>query len=127
MYRLLRDLLSRSRSKEPTVDAWEPVREARQPDPYVWRLPSVYEARWRRWFKRSRAAGHHTPFPAQEACWATPSPARAPSWQTDDDVVRPYVICPPDPAYPGLPCPPAERSHPGAAAEMYIPVSVDIW
>ncbi|OQR63719.1 hypothetical protein B6E66_12295 [Streptomyces maremycinicus] len=67
------------------------VPRARVPDPYVWRLPDPREARWRRWARRSRAAGHCLPFPQEEACWQSPARPREPLWEAADDVVRPYV------------------------------------
>lgn len=90
--RRLRETLARRRT-DRTATAL--AREVREPDPYVWRLPNPYDARWRRWHKRCRAAGRHLPFPAEEACWPAPPPrpASAP-WQADDDVVRPYVLRP---------------------------------
>lgn len=69
--------------------------EVRVPDPYVWRLPNPHEARWRRWAKRSRAAGCHLPFPHTEECWQVPGRRPpVPLWETSDDVVRPYVYEP---------------------------------
>ncbi|MEU9666448.1 hypothetical protein AB0E25_12800 [Streptomyces bobili] len=70
------------------------AREARTPDPYVWRLPDPHDARWRRWARRSRAVGHRLPFPCREDCWEAAARPRSPSWSTDDDVVRPYVLRP---------------------------------
>ncbi|MDQ0582447.1 hypothetical protein [Streptomyces rishiriensis] len=67
-------------------------REVRMPDPYVWRLPDPREARWRRWARRNRAAGHRLPFPREEACWQTRARPRKPLWEGDDDVVRLYVV-----------------------------------
>ncbi|MET8559202.1 hypothetical protein ABZV75_00920 [Streptomyces flaveolus] len=58
------------------------------------REPSPYDARWRRWFKRCRAAGRRLPLPRDEECWQAPSPAPAPLWETADDVVRLYVLRP---------------------------------
>ncbi|MFJ6985210.1 MULTISPECIES: hypothetical protein [unclassified Streptomyces] len=89
MFRALYDAVRRAGRRAPEAD---PAREARTPDPYVWRLPSPYDARWRRWWKRSRAAGHYLPFPADEPCWQQPPRPPAPSWRTNDDVVRPYVL-----------------------------------
>ncbi|MEU0049433.1 hypothetical protein [Streptomyces sp. NPDC006309] len=68
--------------------------EVRTPDPYVWRLPNPHDSRWRRWARRSRAAGHRLAFLHDEECWQAPTPARAPLWETTDDVVRPYVLRP---------------------------------
>lgn len=72
--------------------------EARPPDPSVWRLPTAREARWRRWARRNRAAGHTLPLPKEEACWGSSGrsrkPARKPSWEAADDVVRLYVLRP---------------------------------
>ncbi|MEU4652563.1 hypothetical protein AB0G32_01205 [Streptomyces sp. NPDC023723] len=84
MFRRLRDAVARPR---PLPDA--PVRT---PDPYVWRLPTPHDARWRRWHKRCRAAGRYLPFPQGEAQATAPVPHA--SWSTDDDVVRPYVLRP---------------------------------
>lgn len=58
------------------------------------REPSPYDARWRRWFKRCRAAGRWLPFPRDEECWQAPPRATAPLRETADDVVRPYVLRP---------------------------------
>ncbi|MFD9432589.1 hypothetical protein [Streptomyces sp. NPDC060002] len=71
---------------------WDAVPDVRTPDPYVWRLPDPREARWRRWARRSRAAGHCLPFPQEEACWQTPARPRNPPWEASDDVVRLYVL-----------------------------------
>ncbi|MFI5854808.1 hypothetical protein [Streptomyces parvulus] len=66
----------------------------REPDPYVWPLPSPYDARWRRWHKRCRVAGRYLPWPRDEPCWnALETPPPVP-WQAEDDVVRPYVLRP---------------------------------
>ncbi len=62
--------------------------------PHARRLPNPHDARWRRWAKRFRAAGHRLPFPRDEECWQTPAPARTPLWEPSDDVVRPYVLRP---------------------------------
>lgn len=62
--------------------------------PHAWRLPNPHDARWRRWAKRFRAAGHRLPFPRDEERWQIPAPARTPLWETSDDVVRPYVLRP---------------------------------
>ncbi|MFF5534201.1 hypothetical protein ACFY71_17190 [Streptomyces cinerochromogenes] len=58
------------------------------------RKPSPYDARWRRWFKRCRAAGRWLPFPRDEEYWQAPAPVPAPRWETADDVVRLYVLRP---------------------------------
>ncbi|WP_158692728.1 hypothetical protein [Streptomyces roseochromogenus] len=96
MFRLVYDALARlfvkPRSGNTSVADLEIAREVQTPDPYVWRLPSPYDARWRRWSKRSRAAGHRLPFPHDEECWQSPPPALAPLWESSDDVVRPYVL-----------------------------------
>jgi hypothetical protein len=95
--RLVR-LLGGPRPTGPTAGDLDLVREARTPDPYVWRLPDPYDARWRRWARRNRTAGRYLPFPREEECWQVPARTRppptrqTPSWQTDDDVVRPYVV-----------------------------------
>lgn len=96
MFRLLCDAVSRllTRLRPPAPLMSDLAREVRSPDPYVWRLPSPHDARWRRWSKRSRSAGRYLPFPRDEACWATPSPPAPPSWRTGEDVVRPYVLGP---------------------------------
>lgn len=68
------------------------AREPRTPDPYVWRLPTAYDARWRRWSKRSRAVGGHLPFPTEEACWQSPPRPQLPLWQSENDPARFYVL-----------------------------------
>jgi hypothetical protein len=45
--------------------------------PCVWRPPSPYDARWRRWCRRCRAAGRYLPFPADEPCWRAGTSATA--------------------------------------------------
>jgi hypothetical protein len=71
------------------------AREVRTPDPYVWRLPNPYDARWRRWARRARAVGSRLPPLRDEECWQAPPPATpAPLWETADTVVRPYVLRP---------------------------------
>jgi hypothetical protein len=83
----MRDLFARPRDR-----VYDMAREVRTPDPYVWRVPDPYDARWRRWHKRCRAAGRYLPFPegGRERPAVTP-----PLWQSeDDDVVRPYVLRP---------------------------------
>ncbi|MDG9719267.1 hypothetical protein [Streptomyces sp. DH24] len=98
MFRLVRDavahLLGREEEAEEEVNDKDLAREVRPPDPYVWRLPNPYDARWRRWFKRSRAAGHYLPFPAEDAHWQVPSHSRAPARPTGDDLARPYALRP---------------------------------
>ncbi|MYW19632.1 hypothetical protein GT039_29680 [Streptomyces sp. SID2955] len=84
MFRLIRDSATEA----------DLAREVRGPDPYVWRLPDPHEARWRRWFRRSREAGRHLPPPRDEECWRTPTAAPLSPWQADDDVVRPCVLRP---------------------------------
>lgn len=92
MFRLIRAAVVRVFSA-PELDDRDLARETRSPDPYVWRLPTPYEARWRRWHKHSRAAGRYLPFPLEEACWQTPPRSTPPSRRTDD-VVRPYALRP---------------------------------
>ncbi|MFG2885886.1 hypothetical protein ACGFYV_26935 [Streptomyces sp. NPDC048297] len=70
------------------------AREVRAPDPYVWQLPNPRDARWRRWARRNRAAGHRLPFPRDEEYWTTAVTPGAPLWEAADDVVRPYVLRP---------------------------------
>lgn len=97
MLRRLLDALARRCSRSAPlneVNDRDPAREARTPDPYVWRLPNPHDARWGRWGKRCRAAGRHLPFPDEEVCWQVTRRPRPPSWRTDDDVVRPYVLRP---------------------------------
>ncbi|SEQ68971.1 hypothetical protein SAMN04487983_100795 [Streptomyces sp. yr375] len=109
MFRRLYEVIAGLRRKDvPAPDDWDVAREVRQPDPYVWpqrrlpdpyvwpqrRLPSPREARWRRWARRNRAAGHSLPFPREEACWRVPGRPGEPSWGAEDDVVRPYVLRP---------------------------------
>ena len=85
-------LVGRPRAGDHVEDDRDLTREVRTPDPYVWRLPDPHAARWRRWARRSLAAGHRLPFPRDEDCWQTPPPTRAPtSWGSSDDVVRLYV------------------------------------
>jgi hypothetical protein len=71
----------------------DPGGEVRAPDPYVWRLPTPYDARWRRWHKRSRAAGRYLPYPEDGTNRPQPERARPPALPADD-VVRPYVLRP---------------------------------
>ena len=94
MFRRLYEALARLLSPRPALSDADLARETRAPDPYVWRLPTPYDARWRRWAERSRVAGHHLPFPLEEACWQPPPRLQRPLWQADDDVVRPYVLKP---------------------------------
>ncbi|MFB7501751.1 hypothetical protein ACFC09_45120 [Streptomyces sp. NPDC056161] len=102
MFRRVHDALARllgpPRSNGPTTDCtdfMDLAREARTPDPYVWRQPNPYDARWRRWAKRNRATGRYLPVPREEECWQAPARTRTPpTWQTDDDVVRPYILSP---------------------------------
>ncbi|MFF3939090.1 hypothetical protein [Streptomyces phaeofaciens] len=89
MFRRIFETLTGSRAGGP-----DPAREVRSPDPYVWRLPSPREARWRRWARRSRASGHRLPFPREEECWRVPTRPRAPRWEAADELVRPYVLRP---------------------------------
>ncbi|MEV6943924.1 hypothetical protein AB0N07_18355 [Streptomyces sp. NPDC051172] len=72
---------------------WNLAAEPRAPDPYVWRLPGPYDARWRRWARRNRAAGFRLALPGDEECWHIPtrSGTGMPLWEAADDVVRPYV------------------------------------
>ena len=93
MFRRLYEALTRRLTSRTAPKEADLAREVRQPDPYVWRLPSPYDARWRRWFIRSRAAGRCLPFPPEEACWQQPPPRYRPRpWRADDDPVRPYVL-----------------------------------
>ncbi|MEU6476199.1 hypothetical protein ABZ858_04785 [Streptomyces sp. NPDC047017] len=94
-FRRVRDAVVRLLTGAPEMSDQDLGREVRAPDPYVWRLPSPYEARWRRWAKRCRAARCYLPFPREEACWAVPDrPQPAAAWPSEDDVVRPYVLRP---------------------------------
>jgi hypothetical protein len=93
MLRLLYDAVARLLNR-PAVHDRDLAREVRTPDPYVWRLPNPSVARWRRWARRSRAAGHRLPFPEDEECWSAALPAQRSLWETSDDVVRPYVLRP---------------------------------
>ncbi len=93
MFRLIREAVARLFAG-PTPDGRGLAPEVRTPDPDVRRLPSPYDARWRRWFKRSRAAGRYLPMPLDEDCWQVPQPPGPPAWQTDENVVRPYVLGP---------------------------------
>ncbi|MFC8566564.1 hypothetical protein ACFUIW_12480 [Streptomyces sp. NPDC057245] len=89
--RRFRDALVRRRTGTTAALLADRVRE---PDPYVWPRLSPYDARWRRWHKRCRAAGRYLPWPGDEPCWAAPDRPPASPWQTEDDVVRPYVLRP---------------------------------
>ncbi|MFJ5264324.1 hypothetical protein ACIQAC_28075 [Streptomyces sp. NPDC088387] len=91
LYDAVAGLLGRPR---PVDDDRDLAGEVRTPDPYVWRLPDPYAARWRRWARRSRAAGYRLAFPRDEECWVCEPPAREPRWETSDDVVRAYVLRP---------------------------------
>ncbi|MEU6508610.1 hypothetical protein [Streptomyces sp. NPDC046942] len=90
-YDALACLLGRARPTTPTVNYPDHASEMRTPDPYVGPLPNPRDARWHRWAKRNRAAGHWLPFPRDEECWHTPTHPDTPLWETTDDVVRPYV------------------------------------
>ncbi|MEW2165843.1 hypothetical protein AB0912_23000 [Streptomyces sp. NPDC007084] len=94
-YDALTRLFGRPRSPDHVPDCCDLTREVRAPDPYVWRLPDPYDARWRRWDRRNRAVGHRLASPREEECWRTPPPPGAPQpWGTSDDVVRLYVLRP---------------------------------
>ncbi|MEW2624907.1 hypothetical protein [Streptomyces sp. NPDC048106] len=96
MFRRLYDALARPftrpRRRADEVAGLDIAREVRTPDPYVWRLPTPYDARWRRWAKRNRAAGHRLPMLRDEECRHSPRRQHAPVWEAADDVVRPYVL-----------------------------------
>ncbi|MET7742874.1 hypothetical protein [Streptomyces sp. NPDC005385] len=98
MFRRAYDALARAfrrpGSAPHAMDDWDLAGEVRTPDPYVWRLPDPYDARWRRWARRNRAAGHRLPFPRDEECWRIPPPPAPVPWGTSDDVVRLYVLRP---------------------------------
>lgn len=94
LYESATRLLARPRASDPLVNDLDLAQDVREPDPYIWRLPNPYDARWRRWARRSRAAGYRLPFPCREECWQGPARPQAPSWSTDDGVVRPYVLRP---------------------------------
>lgn len=97
MFRLFYDYVARLFTRlrpngRPTTGNWAPALESRAPDPYVWRLPNPYDARWRRWSRRNRTAGRYLPFPPEEACWQhPPHRPQPPLWHTGDDPVRLYV------------------------------------
>ncbi|KUM72386.1 hypothetical protein [Streptomyces curacoi] len=93
MFRLLYDAVAQLFSR-PAVNDRDLARETRTPDPYTWRLPNPRDARWRRWAKRSRAAGYRLPFPHDDECWSAALPSQRPLWETSYDVVRPYVLRP---------------------------------
>lgn len=84
-------LFRRPRTDVPAPGDWRYAQEVRVPDPYVWRLPDPYEARWRRWSKCSVATGHRLPVLREEKCWHAPPLPRTPLWSTSDDPVRRYV------------------------------------
>ncbi|MYS44552.1 hypothetical protein GTY23_25640 [Streptomyces sp. SID5998] len=95
-FRPLRDALARlraARSGRAEADLWDVTQEVRPLDPYVWPLPSPYDARWRRWSKRCEAAGRYLACPRDEECWARPCRPRPHTWAADDPV-RPYVLRP---------------------------------
>lgn len=93
MFRTVRDAVARLLPGAAPSDG-DLGREVRTLDPYVWQLPNPHDARWRRWARRCRAAGHQLAFLRDEECWRTPTWAPAPLWETTDDVVRPYVLRP---------------------------------
>lgn len=94
MFRQLRDAVARLLGHAPPLTDLDLAREVRRPDPYVWRLPSPYDARRHRWSRRSRAAGGHLSFPCDEPCWRTPDAAKPLPCHMDgiEDVARPYVL-----------------------------------
>lgn len=85
-------LLGRPRSSSPAVNALALAGEVRPPDPYAWQLPNPRDARWRRWAKRNRAAGHRLPFPRDEERWHIRTHPHVPLWEATDDVIRPYIL-----------------------------------
>ncbi|MFG2307533.1 hypothetical protein ACGFS9_02405 [Streptomyces sp. NPDC048566] len=88
-------LFRRPASGGSPMDGRDLGAEVRAPDPYVWRLPDPYDARWRRWARRNQAAGHRLPFPRDDACWRSPPPPPPSTpWGPSDDVVRLYVLRP---------------------------------
>ncbi|WP_159074178.1 hypothetical protein [Streptomyces dioscori] len=96
MFRFLLDavarLRGRPRPRRPEVGDWDLARQVRAPDPYVWRLPSPHDARWRRWSRRHHLTGCYPPLMAEEDCWKRPARLRTPPSQTEDDMVRLYVL-----------------------------------
>lgn len=91
LYDALTRLFSRTRINVPAPDERSLTQDVRLPDPYVWRLPDPYDARWRRWSKRSLATGHRLPVPQEEDCRHIPPRPRSPLCATSDDPVRRYV------------------------------------
>ncbi len=72
--------------------ALTPVREIPTSGPPVHRLPNPRDARWRRWAKRSRAAGYRLPLPRDEECWRVPTRPGPPLREVTEDPVRTYVL-----------------------------------
>jgi hypothetical protein len=91
MFRRLYEAAARRLRPRTPPSYTDLAQEVRTPDPYVWRLPTPHDARWRRWHKRSLAAGHYLAFPAVEDCWQPTPRTQPPSWHAEDDPVRPYV------------------------------------
>lgn len=91
MFRRLYEALTRVIAPRTPLRDLDFTQAPRAPDPYVWRLPTPYDARWRRWSKRSRAAAYCLPFLPEEACWQTPPLPQLPPWQSETDPARPYV------------------------------------
>jgi hypothetical protein len=81
LYDVLTRLFSRMLTDGPAPDDWRFAGDVRVPDPYVWRLPDLHEARWRRWAKRSLATGHRLPVLQEEDFWHIPPLPRHPSGQ----------------------------------------------
>lgn len=96
MFPRLRDAVARLLGHAPPLTDHDLAREVRRPDPYVWRLPSPYDARWHRWSRRSRAVGGLLAPLYEDACWRTPDATLPRPRTTEDaeDVVRPYVLRP---------------------------------
>ncbi|MFF7736161.1 hypothetical protein [Streptomyces sp. NPDC007984] len=94
LYEAAARLIDRWRAGRTALNPLVPSQEARAPAPYVRRLPSPYEARWRRWAKRCRATGYRLPPLCDDAYWPTPRPPRRPRREATDDVVRAYVLRP---------------------------------